>query len=1266
MPNWKKVIVSGSDAILGTLVVSGAAAVGTSSLGPNENTITLGARDNASEGGQIGFNAPGGSYTSASFIDLYQNRLRILKGTNAGSTGEVANWSMHSLQMSLPAYTSVSSFPGTAVATLAVDSGGNVLTVASSGGGTVTSVATAGTVNGITLTGGTITTSGTITLGGSISGLTTSNLSSTAGITNSQLANSAITIGSTAISLGSSATTVAGLTSITSTAFTGSLQGTASFATSASFAATASYSNNLQISGSINNVNYIDFNTGNIIGTNAPAWKEGRLFYDSGSGALAMYNWEQDVTLNIGQEQWLRARNQTGVTITNGSVVKLVGAIGDRPTIALAQSTDQTNTFSIDNEVIGMATHDIEHGTDGFVTTFGIVNGLNTSAYSAGDILWVSQSAGKFTSTAPSAPYDKTFVGIVTRANPSNGSVFVTPLTPIHFHDISSVSASTYQQGDLWMYRSGSAGQANAWINTKQLSGSYGLTGSLAVNGPIYFASDAAGSNGLSIVRNGSNNWTWGTSGIGNVMTIVGNSITLPQPVTTNNGLNVTPGGNQTTLGLGVTVGSYPAANLARFSSGSVTVMNISGSGVYGTGSFNWVGAISASSFTGSLQGTASWANNVVGGIGVTSVATTGTVSGITLTGGTITSTGTITLGGSISGLTTSNLSGTAGITNGQLANSSISIAGSAISLGGSISQATILAGSGVFSGSAQIPNSSITNAQLANSSITVGSTAISLGSSATTIAGLTSVTSTAFTGSISGSTVQTSIITAAGNVTFGGAVKMGGISNAYKPHFLVYDTSTAVVSYTSASNVTVASASYAANGGVTQIVAGTNVTISPAGGTGVVTINATGGGGGGAGTVNSGNASYFAYYPTTGTTVDDNPNVSWNSGATRMEISGGSIQTDKDSKFNSISVGTGNTSSNAVDCLAVGYRSMLVPGNNTVTLGSYILDGSGTGTTATPNDSVIVGAYAVQKDHTQVDGTVAIGRSVMTSGSQVSSTVAIGTAAFESPDGGTVFANSVAIGYEAGKKVFNSSDTIAIGNQTLYGSAGVTQTVRDVFIGGAVGAQILDSARNISVGFRSFYNAQYAYGNTVVGTDAFGHSQTPIDSTIIGVDAANDADYTAPTTAIGAMSGIDIAGVPADGCLSITALGTSGVMTNNGNPIASAIFMPPQNKVAGNTTDFLIADIPPGVVGLFIDYFVVNHSTQTDVRSGTLTIVFDPAMQFGNMSEITSGDIGSTAPITFLLDVNNINPNLGYVQIKNTSSDFWDYRYQVRNISQH
>ena len=66
--------------------------------------------------------------------------------------------------------------------------------------GTVTQVQGNGTVNGITLTGN-VTTSGNLTLGGTLSG-----------VTNAQLQNSAVTIGNTTISLGSTATTIGNLT----------------------------------------------------------------------------------------------------------------------------------------------------------------------------------------------------------------------------------------------------------------------------------------------------------------------------------------------------------------------------------------------------------------------------------------------------------------------------------------------------------------------------------------------------------------------------------------------------------------------------------------------------------------------------------------------------------------------------------------------------------------------------------------------------------------------------------------------------------------------------------------------------------------------------------------------------------------------------------------------------------------------------------------------------------------------------------------------
>jgi hypothetical protein len=110
------------------VLITGSLTIGSGSLGPNENTLTLGARDTTSEGGQLGLNAPGGTYTSSSFIDLYQNRLRILKGTNASSDTEISSFNMHNGQVVLNKYTGSGAFTGTAVSVLSVDASGNVLT----------------------------------------------------------------------------------------------------------------------------------------------------------------------------------------------------------------------------------------------------------------------------------------------------------------------------------------------------------------------------------------------------------------------------------------------------------------------------------------------------------------------------------------------------------------------------------------------------------------------------------------------------------------------------------------------------------------------------------------------------------------------------------------------------------------------------------------------------------------------------------------------------------------------------------------------------------------------------------------------------------------------------------------------------------------------------------------------------------------------------------------------------------------------------------
>lgn len=157
----------------------------------------------------------------------------------------------------------------------------------------------------------------------------------------------------------------------------------------------------------------------------APAYAEGKVFYDSTDKSLSYYSDDVDVALNIGREMWVRVRNNSGSTISNGKVVYLSGATGQLPTIALARA-DSAST----SRVIGVATHDIENNSNGYVTAMGEVKGLDTSAFADGDVLYLSAAtAGELTTTAPTAPNRAIQVATVEHSHVSQGKLFVHPET---------------------------------------------------------------------------------------------------------------------------------------------------------------------------------------------------------------------------------------------------------------------------------------------------------------------------------------------------------------------------------------------------------------------------------------------------------------------------------------------------------------------------------------------------------------------------------------------------------------------------------------------------------------------------------------------------------------------------------------------------------------------------------------------------------------------------------------------------------------------
>jgi len=130
-----------------------------------------------------------------------------------------------------------------------------------------------------------------------------------------------------------------------------------------------------------------------------PTHQEGRVFYDLNTHTLNVYNDQSGVTLNIGEEHYIRVINKSGSTISNGKVCRHNGVdvVTQLPKIVPALADTVTNAT-----ILGVATHNILNNSEGFLTTQGKVSDINTSSFPAGQPMYLSDiSPGDLTTIAP-------------------------------------------------------------------------------------------------------------------------------------------------------------------------------------------------------------------------------------------------------------------------------------------------------------------------------------------------------------------------------------------------------------------------------------------------------------------------------------------------------------------------------------------------------------------------------------------------------------------------------------------------------------------------------------------------------------------------------------------------------------------------------------------------------------------------------------------------------------------------------------------------
>ena len=134
---------------------------------------------------------------------------------------------------------------------------------------------------------------------------------------------------------------------------------------------------------------------------------------------------QDGITQHVGQDIYFRVKASSA--ITKGQVVMATGTVGNSGVITAAPATGLTPETGI--YVMGIATQNIAQNAFGYVTQFGLIQGINTAAsgenWTDGTILYLDPSiAGGLTKYTHTAPAPRVLVAMVVHAQ-QNGSLFV-------------------------------------------------------------------------------------------------------------------------------------------------------------------------------------------------------------------------------------------------------------------------------------------------------------------------------------------------------------------------------------------------------------------------------------------------------------------------------------------------------------------------------------------------------------------------------------------------------------------------------------------------------------------------------------------------------------------------------------------------------------------------------------------------------------------------------------------------------------------------
>jgi hypothetical protein len=174
-----------------------------------------------------------------------------------------------------------------------------------------------------------------------------------------------------------------------------------------------------QVGGNIHKVDGVEFNVNQNIARQLGQARWNKTFQTLD---LAM---DSGVTQPIGQATYARVNNNTGSSIAKGAAVGFSGVATNALQVTPYLANGSTSSLTI----LGVMGHTLASGaTNGYVVTWGFVDGIDTSAFTAGQILYCSTTvAGGLTATKPSSPNNIIPIAVCVVSSATVGVIFVRP-----------------------------------------------------------------------------------------------------------------------------------------------------------------------------------------------------------------------------------------------------------------------------------------------------------------------------------------------------------------------------------------------------------------------------------------------------------------------------------------------------------------------------------------------------------------------------------------------------------------------------------------------------------------------------------------------------------------------------------------------------------------------------------------------------------------------------------------------------------------------